>query len=191
MKNKNYTATGLSLSGLRIITEIYGDNNRGNHYADWFTKTPDDDFDELADEEEVAAVEKVARPAEAPATDGLPAQDADAASIPFLRQRHTHEFLGSTLIAEAEEDPHNHRFAGVTGEAIYVCGGEHFHRLKTRTDFYEDHFHYIVDRTGPAVYLDDGRHVHYVEGYTSFNDEHRHEFRFATLIDNPIGECER
>ncbi|WP_330369373.1 YmaF family protein [Metaclostridioides mangenotii] len=34
-------------------------------------------------------------------------------------QTHTHEYKGSVKIAEAQEDPHNHRFACVTGEAIF------------------------------------------------------------------------
>ena len=32
--------------------------------------------------------------------------------------QHVHEILGSTLIAERCDDPHNHRFATVSGEAI-------------------------------------------------------------------------
>ena len=103
------------------------------------------------------------------------------------QQTHTHEFLGSTKIAEREEDPHNHRFAGVTGEAIRV-GNSHIHKLKTNTDFYENHFHVVRDETGPAIPVGNGRHVHFVEGMTTINDGHRHEFIFATLIENPIGE---
>ena len=37
-------------------------------------------------------------------------------------QSHVHEFLGSTRLAELEEEPHNHRFAGVSCEAIcFAC----------------------------------------------------------------------
>jgi len=103
-------------------------------------------------------------------------------------QAHVHEFLGSTKIAEREEDPHNHRFAGVTGEAIPISGGSHIHKLETNTDFYENHFHIVRDKTGPAIPVGDGRHVHFVEGETTVNDGHRHEFIFATLIENPIGD---
>lgn len=102
-------------------------------------------------------------------------------------QTHTHEFLGSTKIAEIEEDPHNHRFAGVTGEAIPIPGS-HIHKVKTNTDFYENHFHMICDETGPAIPVCEGRHIHFVKGRTTENDDHRHEFIFATLIDNPIGD---
>jgi hypothetical protein len=35
-------------------------------------------------------------------------------------QRHVHEFEGSTKLAEEGADRHNHRFAGVTGQAIRV-----------------------------------------------------------------------
>lgn len=39
-------------------------------------------------------------------------------------QTHVHEYLGSTTIFE--EIPHNHRFAGVTSEAI-PSGNSHVH----------------------------------------------------------------
>lgn len=102
-------------------------------------------------------------------------------------QTHDHEFEGSVKIAEAGEDAHNHRFAGETGEAI-PSGKSHYHRLKTNTDFYENHFHVVMDRTGLAIPVGDGKHVHFVKGRTTVNDGHSHEFEFATLIDNPIGD---
>ena len=101
-------------------------------------------------------------------------------------QTHVHEFLGSVQLAELREDPHNHRFAGVTDQVIPIPGG-HVHKLCTRTDFYEDHFHLINDTTGPAIPVGDNRHVHFVTGNTNVEEEHFHEFRFATLIENPIG----
>jgi hypothetical protein len=99
-------------------------------------------------------------------------------------QRHVHEFLGSTRLAELEEDPHNHRFAGVSGEAIPV-GFSHIHEIMTKTDFF-DHFHRIKARTGPAIPVGEGRHVHFVEAVTSVNDDHNHKLIFATLIEEPI-----
>jgi hypothetical protein len=69
-------------------------------------------------------------------------------------QEHTHEYEGSVKIAEREEDPHNHRFAGVTGEAIFNPDGTHFHKLFNRTDFYEEHFHKMCDITGPGILLE-------------------------------------
>jgi len=102
-------------------------------------------------------------------------------------QTHDHEFEGSVKIAEADEDPHNHRFAGETGEAI-PYKGSHYHKLKTNTDFYENHFHIVENRTGLAIPVGNGKHVHFVEGKTTANDGHRHEFEFTTLIDNPIGD---
>ena len=100
------------------------------------------------------------------------------------KQRHTHEFLGSTKLAELEEDPHNHRFAGVTGEAI-PHGRSHFHKLETNTDFV-DHFHEIIDRTSLAIPVGNGKHVHLVKGMTTENDGHRHNYIFATLIESPL-----
>jgi hypothetical protein len=107
---------------------------------------------------------------------------------PDEEQTHTHEYEGSVKIAEPQEDPHNHRFACVTGEAIFTSDGSHFHKLSNRTDFYEDHFHKICDVTGPPIPVGNGRHVHFVEGDTTVVDGHQHEFQFATLIDDPIGD---
>lgn len=100
---------------------------------------------------------------------------------------HVHEFLGSTKLAELEEDPHNHRFAGVSDEVIPV-GDSHVHDIFTRTDFYEDHFHEICIRTCPAICVGDGKHVHFVDGTTTEAEDHVHDFVFATLIQDPIGD---
>ena len=97
--------------------------------------------------------------------------------------KHVHEFLGSTMFAEECEDRHNHRFAGVTGEAIRK-GNSHVHKLATNTDFV-DHHHEICDTTGPAINVGNGKHVHLVKGYTTCRDGHRHEYIFATLIEAP------
>ena len=105
-------------------------------------------------------------------------------------QTHVHEVLGSVRLAELQDDPHNHRFAGVTEEVIPVPGG-HIHRLHTKTDFYENHFHPICVKTGLGVKVgegDDARHVHFIDSVTQVEDEHFHEFIAATLIDNPIGD---
>lgn len=103
------------------------------------------------------------------------------------QQTHVHEVLGSLEIAEPQEDPHNHRFATLSGEAIF-CGSDHFHKIKFRTDFYENHFHEFCGKTLGAIPVGDDRHVHFLESVTSVNDGHRHDFRVATLIENPIGE---
>lgn len=42
-------------------------------------------------------------------------------------QRHVHEIVGSVEIAEENTDPHNHRFATVSGEAIPLGNGDHVH----------------------------------------------------------------
>lgn len=86
-----------------------------------------------------------------------------------------------------EDDAHNHRFAVVSGEAIPVGCKDHYHEVKFRTDFYEDHFHVFVGKTGGAIRVGD-RHVHFLESQTSVNDGHRHDFRVATLIEDPIGD---
>lgn len=102
------------------------------------------------------------------------------------RQRHVHEFEGSTKLAEQGEDRHNHRFAGVTSQAI-PFGKSHIHEIVfTHTDFL-DHFHNLKKiRTGPAIQVGNGKHVHFVKGMTTLNDGHLHQFNFATLIQKPL-----
>lgn len=103
------------------------------------------------------------------------------------RQRHVHEVQGSVEIAEPEEEPHNHRFATVSGEAI-SADGDHCHEVKFRTDFFEDHFHEFCGKTSLAIPVGGGRHVHFLDSVTTEDDGHRHKFRVATLIEDPIGE---
>jgi len=103
-------------------------------------------------------------------------------------QRHVHEFEGSVRLAELNEDPHNHRFAGVSGQAIPLKGGNHIHEICTKTDFYEEHFHLIDVKSGPGIPVGGGRHVHFVSAMTNVEDGHDHEFIVATLIENPIGD---
>lgn len=104
------------------------------------------------------------------------------------RQSHVHEVLGSVQIAERQQDPHNHRFATVSGEAIPAGKNQnHYHELKFRTDFYEDHFHEFCGKTSGAIPVGD-RHVHFLASVTDVSDDHFHEFRVATLIDDPIGK---
>lgn len=104
------------------------------------------------------------------------------------KQRHVHEVLGSVKIAG--EDPHSHRFAAVTEEAIPYGGNDHIHEVCFRTDFYDDHYHEFKGRTGCAIKVDENRHVHYIESVTSMDDGHRHAFEAATLIENPTEkEC--
>lgn len=101
------------------------------------------------------------------------------------KQKHVHEFLGSTKIArERSGEFHNHRFAGVSGEAI-PSHGSHIHRICTKTDFF-DHLHEIEDFTGPAIDIGNGKHIHFDRGETTFNDGHDHDFQFATLIESPL-----
>ena len=99
-------------------------------------------------------------------------------------QTHVHEFLGSTKLAEEKEERHNHRFAGVSGQAI-PYKDSHIHKICTRTDFF-DHFHEIEKKTEPAIDVGEGKHVHFVKGKTTFEDGHVHDFVFATLIESPL-----
>ncbi|GEM_PF-251728 len=99
-------------------------------------------------------------------------------------QTHVHEYNGSTKSGCVDcSNIHNHRFAGVTGEAI-PYRNSHVHKLETNTDFY-NHYHEICDTTGPAIYVGNGKHVHFVKGRTSRDNDHTHEYIFATLIEAP------
>ena len=102
-------------------------------------------------------------------------------------QTHVHEFTGSTKFAEEGRNRHNHRFAGVTGEAIRY-GKSHVHKIRTNTDFRENHHHEICDTTGPAIRVGNGKHIHLVKGRTTRRDGHVHEFIFTTLIEDPTEE---
>jgi hypothetical protein len=104
---------------------------------------------------------------------------------PERPQTHTHEFVASTRLAEQGDERHNHRFAGVTSQAIRVPGG-HIHLVKTNTDFFEEHFHEVEVKTELQIEVGEGKHIHPVMGRTSFNDGHKHGFFFATLIEDPL-----
>jgi hypothetical protein len=90
-------------------------------------------------------------------------------------------------LAELQSDPHNHRFATVSGPEIRSGMNDHVHEVEFRTDFYEDHYHEFCGRTGGAIPTGD-RHVHFLQRVTTTVDNHQHEFRVATLIENPIGD---
>ncbi len=103
-----------------------------------------------------------------------------------MEQTHTHEFLGSTKLAPEGELRHNHRFSGVTSQAIPLRNGNHIHEIITNTDFDFEHFHQLIVETGPGIPVGEGRHVHFVRGITTSNRGHRHRFVFATLIEDPL-----
>lgn len=103
-------------------------------------------------------------------------------------QKHVHEIVGSVKIAEREEDPHNHRFATVSGQAISIDCGDHVHEVDFRTDFYENHFHLFKGISSGMIPVGGGRHVHFAMATTTINDGHNHDFRVASLINDPIGD---
>ncbi len=105
-------------------------------------------------------------------------------------QAHVHEYEGSTKLFEEGLERHNHRFAGVTGEAIEIPGG-HVHKIWTRTDYF-GHFHVVCKLSGPAIPVGKHgkgagkKHIHYVEGVTSVDEKHNHQFEFVTQINEPL-----
>lgn len=110
--------------------------------------------------------------------------------VPF--QTHTHEFEASTKFADEDDDRHNHRFAGVTSEAIPIPGTGHKHAVFSFTDFY-GHLHEVAAETGPAIPIGGSKHIHFISGSTTINDGHYHDFEFVTLIEAPLlpnaGDC--
>ncbi|MCL2311794.1 MAG: YmaF family protein [Firmicutes bacterium] len=98
------------------------------------------------------------------------------------KQSHVHEIVGSTMISGCCR--HNHRFATVSGPAIKTCEN-HVHEIKFRTD-YAGHYHEFKGMSSPAIKLCDGKHTHFANACTSTEDCHKHEFKVASLIENPL-----
>lgn len=104
------------------------------------------------------------------------------------RQTHTHEFTASTELELGGDLRHNHRFAGVTGEAI-PSGNSHIHKIKVNTTLDLNHFHQVIVKTGPAITVNPHDppgsrvHIHYVEDETTVNGRvpHDHDVEFVTL----------
>jgi len=110
---------------------------------------------------------------------------------------HVHEVSGSADISRAGATagagaPHNHRCAGVTGAAIELTDGGHFHRMTAGTDSRDGHWHTLAVKTGRDIDAGGGKHVHPVCGQTSSAAGHRHCVSFATHAgDTPAGRRER
>lgn len=98
-------------------------------------------------------------------------------------QKHVHEIQGNVQIAEPS-DPHSHRFATISGEAIQN-GKSHYHEVKFITDYFREHYHEFTGKTSDAIAVGD-KHVHYLQAETSVDDEHLHQFKLSTFIDNPM-----
>ncbi len=99
-------------------------------------------------------------------------------------QFHVHEVQGTVEIAGRE--PHTHRFTAVSGEARPWGSANHYHDVRFRTDYFDDHFHEGWGRTGGAIQVGD-KHVHFLEAATTQNDGHMHRYKVATMIEDPIG----
>ena len=99
-------------------------------------------------------------------------------------QTHVHEIQGSTMIFA--EIPHNHRFAGMTGQVIPIGNNDHIHSFEMNTDFTEIHLHGVGGFTGPSIFVGNGRHIHFASDTSTLNRGHVHGFLFATFIDDPL-----
>ena len=103
----------------------------------------------------------------------------------FYSGQHVHELLGSTILFEGFTDPHNHRFATVSGESVFA-DGSHYHLINFCTDSHNGHSHAFSGPSSLALPTGDGHHVHYVDGITSDANGHAHRFRAVTMINDPI-----
>ena len=83
------------------------------------------------------------------------------------RLEHVHEIVGSTFIAEYCKDPHNHRFATVSDEAIPYMGS-HVHNIKFRTDSYDGHYHEFCGTSSAAIPVGGGKHIHFAKAHTTY-----------------------
>jgi len=102
-------------------------------------------------------------------------------------QTHVHEFGESVKLAEAGNDRHNHRVAGVTSEIIPIEGGRHVHVFGVINTDFLDHHHEIGGTTGPNIPIPGTvKHVHVISGTTTLVDGHVHDFLFTTQIDSPL-----
>lgn len=104
----------------------------------------------------------------------------------YEKQKHVHELTGSTRIFHECQECHNHRFSGVSGEAMYTrdkC--DHYHEVKLRTDFADGHYHEFCGKSSGAIDVGNGKHVHFIKAFTQEADGHKHKFQVATLIDSP------
>lgn len=102
------------------------------------------------------------------------------------KQKHVHELTGSTRIVSECRDCHNHRFCTVSGEAIPTKDKRnHYHEVKFRTDFSDEHYHEFYGKSSGAIDVGNGKHVHFIKAFTEEQDGHKHEFQAATLIESP------
>jgi hypothetical protein len=105
--------------------------------------------------------------------------DYRADNIFQKKHTHTHEYIGSTRIAEMGREAHEHRIAGVSSESIRVPGG-HIHEVTTNTTFEDGHIHQVKVRTGIQIPINNEQHVHELKGTTTLDDGHTHNFSIAT-----------
>lgn len=91
--------------------------------------------------------------------------------------RHVHEYSDITEIA----DGHLHAMRGVTGPAIPLPNGSHYHCMRGITSWMDQHYHCYCVNTGPAIACSNGLHAHVYTGQTTFNSGHLHDFNRTTL----------
>jgi|GEM_PF-6296260 len=91
--------------------------------------------------------------------------------------RHVHEYSDNTELA----DNHIHTMRGVTGPAISMPNGSHYHCMRGITSWWVDHYHCYCDNTGPAIPAANGLHVHVYTGQTTLNRGHVHPYNRTTL----------
>ncbi len=108
-------------------------------------------------------------------------------NVPGETQTHVHEFEESLKLAEAGEDRHNHRVAGVTSQVIPISDTQHVHAFGVINTDFLDHHHEIGGLTGPCIPIPGtNKHIHVISGTTTLDDGHTHDFLFTTQINAPL-----
>lgn len=103
-------------------------------------------------------------------------------------QGHNHEFSCSTSTDFQGNEPHSHRFSGISSAPVPIAKNCHIHCIETITDYFDGHHHKICEKTGPAIQVSENRHTHFLQGMTNREDCHFHDFTFTVQIENPAGE---
>jgi hypothetical protein len=96
---------------------------------------------------------------------------------------HVHEYSDNAEIAEG----HQHTMRGVTGPAVPLPDGSHYHLMRGLTSYQELHYHCFCVKTSPAIPVANGLHVHMYRGETTLDHGHIHVFDRATLAAPSLG----
>lgn len=76
---------------------------------------------------------------------------------------HIHDYQGTTRVAKYEGQIHFHRLYGITGPAIALPDGSHYHAIDEKTN--DEPFEFLGNNYKTVLTIP--RHTHAYRGYTS------------------------